>query len=56
LLVKNNANVNTQNSKGNTPLHYAHAFGHRKIIDLMMENEASEEVINEKKLMPWEGI
>jgi ankyrin repeat protein len=56
LLINAGYNVNAQNFQGNTPLHYAINFFHRKIVNLLIENCADENLRNSKKLTPWEGI
>lgn len=56
LLIKEGANVNTQNNQGNTPLHYAIAYNMASICDLLVENGAHENIKNKKRLTPWQGI
>jgi len=41
---------------GNTPLHYAIACKYSKIIDLLLESGANENLKNENKKTPWDGL
>ena len=56
MLLLNGSEVNTQNFFGNTPLHYAHSFGQRRIFDLIIENGGDQAIKNSKGKTPWEGI
>ena len=56
LLIKEGADVNTQNKLGNTPLHYSIAYNMANICDLLIESGAKETIKNKKRLTPWQGI
>ncbi len=56
LLIKEGANVNTQNYLGNTPLHYTIASNSSDISDLFIENGANETIKNKRRLTCWQGI
>ena len=46
ILLKEGANVNTQNYLGNTPLHYAVTYKLSDIIDLLIDSGAKETIKN----------
>lgn len=67
LLVKNGLPINTRNVSfiiidyilkkfGNTPLHYAIAYKHVKIIQLLIDSGANENIVNNRNKTPWEGL
>lgn len=41
VLLKNNADPNTQNNTLNTPMHYAKGFNYRKMFDLLIVYKAN---------------
>ena len=53
LLIREGANLNTQNQEGNTPLHYAIAYNMSAIVDLLVESGAKETIKNKKRLTCW---
>jgi hypothetical protein len=56
LLIENGADVNKQNNKGNTALHYAISLKHFTLADLLAKHNAKEDVINKFGYTPWECI
>ena len=56
LLIENGADVNKQNNKGNTALHYAISLKHFTLADLLAKHNAREDVINIFGYTPWECI
>ena len=56
LLIKEGANVNSQNNQGNTPLHYAIAYKRSAIVDLLVESGADETKKNNQRRTPWQGV
>ena len=56
LLLENGADVNKQNKKGNTALHYAISLKHFTLADLLTKYNAKEDVINNFGYTPWECI
>ena len=55
-LLENSADVNKQNNKGNTALHYAISLNHFTLADLLAKYNAKEDVINIFGYTPWECI
>ena len=50
------ADVNIQNDEGNTALHYALANQFFSIVDLLKDNGAKEDIVNNKGFTPWDCI
>ncbi|RNA14055.1 Palmitoyltransferase ZDHHC17, partial [Brachionus plicatilis] len=48
LLITFNANLNAQDSKGNTPLHYTVAFNNATVMDILLNKGASQNIPNNK--------
>lgn len=48
--------VNAQNAKGNTALHYALAYGFPQVRDYLISKGADESLVNEEGLTCWEGL
>ena len=55
-LLGKGANVNTQNKKQNTPLHYALSYQNFTICDMLLRSGADESVKNYKGLTPWQCL
>ena len=53
MLIKEGADVNTQNAVGNTPLHYAIAYNMGSICEILIESGADETIKNNRRLIPW---
>lgn len=53
-LLSLNAEVNTQNTDLNTPLHFALSHKNFKIANLLIKKKADEELKNKKGLTPWQ--
>lgn len=53
-LVDEGANVNTENSKHNCPLHYSLCQKNYKLTDYLIYKKADEDHLNEKGLTPWQ--
>jgi len=47
LLIKAGLDINKSGDMGNTPLHYANKFGHRKIANLLIHYGASTNLKND---------
>lgn len=47
-MITFNANLNAQDSKGNTPLHYAVAFNNATVMDILLNKGASQNIPNNK--------
>ena len=56
LLIVKGADPNIPNDKGNTPLHYAVAYGFFKSQQALIEGEADEKIVNRNGKNPWEGL
>ena len=56
LLLENGADVNKQNKKGNTALHYAISLKHFTLADLLTKYNAKEDVMNIFGYTPWECL
>ncbi|CAF0707847.1 unnamed protein product [Brachionus calyciflorus] len=52
LLITFNANLNAQDSKGNTALHYCVAFNNATVMDILLKKGASLNVVNKKGQTP----
>lgn len=52
LLITFNANLNAQDSKGNTPLHYCVAFNNATVMDVLLKKGASLNIPNKKGQTP----
>ena len=55
-LCKKNCDLNIQNEKGNTALHYAIANQFFDIVDVLIKYGAKEDIFNYKGLSPWDCI
>ena len=53
LLIREGANLDTQNYLGNTPLHYAVAYNMSSIVELLIESGAQESIKNKRRLTCW---
>ncbi|MDF3047818.1 MAG: serine/threonine-protein phosphatase 6 regulatory ankyrin repeat subunit A-like [Candidatus Midichloriaceae bacterium] len=56
LLIENGADVNAQNSSGDTPLHIAVEFGDEKIYELLTQNGANTNIKNYYNKTPPEIV
>jgi ankyrin repeat protein len=54
LLLRNKADINAQNSQGNTPLHLAMEFNYKKLADYLAEKGAKINIRNKKGLTAHE--
>lgn len=48
--------VNTQDNEGNTPLHYAFAYGNREMITALLSHGASHQLTNRQGLKPEQMV
>jgi len=55
-LLENGADVNKQNDKGNTALHYAISLKHFALANLLAKHNAKEDIMNIFGYTPWECI
>ena len=55
-LCEEKADVNIQNTEGNTALHYAIGKQFYSIADILTTNGAREDLLNLKGLSPWDCI
>ena len=55
-LCDNNCEMNIQNDKGNTALHYAIGNLFFDIVDILIEYGAKEDILNCEGLRPWDCI
>ena len=55
-LINNGANVNTQNNRLNTPLHYALSYQYYDIADILLRNGADEKKKNDEGLTAWQSL
>ena len=55
-LINNGANVNTQNNRLNTPLHYALSYQYYDIADILLKNGADEKKKNDEGLTAWQSL
>ena len=55
-LCAQGADVNIQNDSGNTALHYAIANQFFSIVDVLKNNGAKEDILNNKGYSPWDCI
>ncbi len=56
VLLDYGADVNAANKKGNTPLHFAHAYGFAKLAAFLMKNGADDSLQNVDGLTCYEGL
>merc|ERR1719247_956083 len=56
LLLKFRADINQQNGKGNTSLHYCYAYGYGQLAEWLVTVGADETKVNDAGLMPSEGL
>ena len=55
-LCQSGCELNIQNDKGNTALHYAIGNLFFDIVDILISFGASEDIINKSGLRPWECV
>eukprot|EP00931_Biecheleriopsis_adriatica_P072889 TRINITY_DN47276_c0_g1_i1.p1 TRINITY_DN47276_c0_g1~~TRINITY_DN47276_c0_g1_i1.p1 ORF type:complete len:1210 (+),score=282.39 TRINITY_DN47276_c0_g1_i1:26-3655(+) len=55
LLLKNGIQVNDQNNRGNTPLHYCYQYNFMQLSDYLIAHGAEETLANKAGLMPAQG-
>jgi ankyrin repeat protein len=56
LLIKSKAEINTQDKKGNTALHYASTYGFQAVVDYLLGKEADVSITNAQGKSCLEGI
>lgn len=56
LAIKYGGDMDAQNLKGNTGLHFLYAFGYAEIAEYFIEKGADPNVLNEAGKLPTEGI
>lgn len=56
MLLENGINVNIQNNKGNSALHYALSGKNFEMADILKKYGAKEDCINKLGFTPWESI
>lgn len=54
--LRRGADINGQNHTGNTPLHFAFAYGFDKLGDYLISKGADPGVRNTSGLTPYEGL
>ena len=55
-LLKGGINVNCQNGKSNTPLHYCFAYGFSELGDYLISKGADKTLCNDDGLTPQQGL
>ena len=55
-MLKRGADINSQNRRGQTPLHYCFAFGHLELGDYLISKGADDTVANCYGLTAYEGL
>lgn len=56
LSLRRGADINAQNDKGNTPLHFCMAFGFHELAEYLLSKGADPELRNHLGLLPHEGL
>lgn len=57
LLIRTRADINAQNTKGgNTPLHYAYAYGYSQLCEFLISRGADDVRRNNDGLLPSQGL
>lgn len=56
LAIKYGGNMDAQNGKGNTGLHFLFAYGYPEVAEYFAEKGASEHIVNEAGKTAREGI
>lgn len=55
-LLRNGANMNVVNARGNTALHFAYAYGYRGLGDYIISKGADDSIKNVDGLSCYEGL
>lgn len=56
LAIKYGGDMDAQNSKGNTGVHFLFTYGYAEIGDYFIEKGASDDILNDENKPPREGI
>jgi len=56
LCLRWKANINQQNGRGNTPLHYCFKYGHTALGEYLIKKGARDDITNRDGLTPYEGL
>merc|ERR1719321_2651694 len=55
LLLKNHIDINAQNSRGNTALHYCYQYGFSDLAEYMLAHGADDSILNQDGFVPAQG-
>merc|ERR1711959_822422 len=55
LLLKNHININQQNSRGNTALHYCYQYGFSDLAEYLLAHGADDSILNQEGYVPAQG-
>lgn len=55
LLLKNHIQVNQQNARGNTPLHYCYQYGFSDLAEYLLAHGADDGILNSDGFVPAQG-